>query len=235
MAKELSLAGASSTDTHSWHAMDWQAVESSVRRLQMRIAKAVQKGRHNKVKALQWLLTHSFHAKLLATKRVTQNRGARTAGVDGKVCRTDKQKMQLARSLHRRGYKAQPLRRIYIPKKMNVAERRPLSIPTILDRAMQALYLLALEPIAEITADPNSYGFRPQRCTVDGIEQCFRVLSHKTSAQYILEGDIRQCFDRLDHAWLQTHIPMDKKILREWLSAGYMEKQSLYPTKEGTP
>jgi len=233
--KILTLTGASSSDTHSWQAIDWQAVEASVCRLQMRIAKAVQAGRHHKAKALQWLLTHSFHAKLLAVKRVTQNRGAKTAGVDGKICRTPKQKMQLTRSLQRRDYVAQPLRRICIPKKRNTTERRPLSIPTIGDRAMQALYLLALEPIAEINADPNSYGFKPQRCTADAIEQCFRVLSHKTSAQYILEGDIRQCFDRLDHVWLKAHIPRDKRILEQWLSAGYMEKHLLYPTKAGAP
>ncbi len=98
-ARSVSLAGAPSADTLPWEAQDWEAVESSVRRLQMRIAKAVQAGRHNKVKTLQWLLTRSYHAKLLATKRVTENRGAKTAGVDGKICRTSRQKLQLARSL----------------------------------------------------------------------------------------------------------------------------------------
>lgn len=234
-AKSSSLTGASSSDTYSWKALNWHDMESSVRRLQMRIAKAVQERRHNKAKALQWLLTHSFQAKLLATKRVTQNRGSKTAGVDGKICRTPKQKMQLARSLQRHSYKAQPLRRIYIPKKNSATERRPLSIPTIGDRAMQALHLLALEPIVEITADPNSYGFRSKRGTADAIEQCFRALSHRTCSQFILEGDIRKCFDRIDHDWLKTHVPMDKKVLEQWLSAGYMEERILYPTKEGTP
>ena len=235
-ARSVSLAGAPSADTLPWEAQDWEAVESSVRRLQMRIAKAVQAGCHNKVKTLQWLLTHSYHAKLLATKRVTENRGAKTAGVDGKICRTSRQKLQLARSLRRQGYQAQPLRRIYIPKKNSATERRPLSIPTIRDRAMQALYLFALEPIAEIGADPNAYGFRPARCAADAIEQCFRALSQKGSAQYILEGDIRKCFDRIDHSWLKNHILMDGKILSQWLSAGYMdENNTLYPTQEGTP
>jgi RNA-directed DNA polymerase len=233
-AKNLILAGASSSDTGSWKAIDWLAAESSVRRLQIRIAKAVQQGRHNKVKALQWLLTHSFHAKLLAAKRVTQSRGAKTAGVDGKTYQTPKQKMQLARSLQRRGYQAQPLRRVYIPKKNSVTELRALSIPTLADRAMQALYLLALEPIAEINADPNSYGFRTQRCVADAIEQCFKVLAKKGSAHYILEGDIRKCFDRLDFCWLKTHIPTDKKVLGQWLTAGYMDKDILYPTTRGS-
>lgn len=232
--KSLSQAGASSSDTHFWQSIDWKAAESSVRRHQMRIAKAIQEGRHNKAKALQWLLTHSFNAKLLATKRVTQNRGSKTAGVDGKVCRTDKQKMQLAISLQRRGYQAQPLRRVYIPKK-NSKEKRALSIPTIGDRAMQALYLLALEPVSELAADINSYGFRPKRSTADAIEQCFKALCRKTSAQYILEGDIRKCFDSIDHRWLKNHIPMDKRMLGQWLSAGFMEERTLYPSKGGAP
>lgn len=235
MVKNTSLTSASSTDTVSWKTIKWVAIEASVRRLQIRIAKAVKKGHHNKVKALQWLLTHSFQAKLLATKRVTQNRGSKTAGIDGKICRTPRDKVLLAKSLRRRGYHAKPLRRVYIPKRNNASERRPLSIPTIGDRAMQALYLLALEPIVEMNADPNSYGFRPKRSTADAIEQCFRCLSMKTSSQYVLEGDIRQCFDRIDHQWLKTHVPMDKQVLSQWLSAGYMEERTLYPTREGTP
>lgn len=233
--RKLALAGASSSDTIAWKDIDWSFVESSVRRLQMRIAKAVKEGRHNKVKSLQWLLTHSFQAKLLAARRVTRNRGSRTAGVDGKICRSNKEKMQLAMSLQRRGYQAKPLRRVYIPKKSSSKERRPLSIPTIGDRALQALHLQALEPIMEINADPNAYGFRPKRSTVDAIEHCFHRLSRKSSAQFILEGDIRKCFDRIDHQWLKNHIPMDKIVLNQWLSAGYMSNEILYPTKAGAP
>ncbi len=166
--------GASSSDT-SWDAIDWNTVDKHVRRLQMRIAKAARERRWGKVKSLQWLLTHSFYAKLLAVKRVVQNRGRRTAGVDGKTWTTSKQKLAAVRSLKRRGYRPQPLRRIYIPKKNG--RKRPLSIPTMGDRAMQALYLLALEPVAETTADANSYGFRPRRSAGDAIEQCFNVLA----------------------------------------------------------
>lgn len=234
-AKLSFMAGASSSDTASWENINWYVLDASVRRLQMRIAKAVREGRHNKAKALQWLLTHSFRAKLVAVRRVTRNRGSKTAGVDGVICRTPKQKIQLARSLQRRGYQAQPLRRIYIPKKNNATERRRLSIPTIGDRAMQALHLLALLPIAEHLADPNAYGFRPARGTADAIEQCFRALSKKTQAQFILEGDIRKCFDRINHDWLLQNIPMDTQVLSKWLNAGYMEQSILYATKEGTP
>ena len=100
---------------------------------------------------------------------------------------------------------------------------------------MQALYLLALEPIAEVTADKNSYGFRPKRSAADAIEQCFKVLSHKQSTQWILEADIKACFDKINHPWLLKHIPMDKLILKQWLTAGFIENKALMPTTEGTP
>ena len=224
--------GASSSGL-TWDAIDWQTVAQPVRRLQMRIAKATREGRWGKVQALQRLLTHSFSAKLLAVRRVVRNRGRDTAGVDGIIWTTSRQKFQAARSLHRRGYRPQPLRRHYVPKKSG--KRRPLGIPTQGDRAMQALYLLALEPIAETQADRNSYGFRPKRSTADAIGQCFNVLSRKHSAQWILEGDIRGCFDEISHAWLISHIPMDRTILRKWLAAGYMEQGILRPTESGTP
>jgi len=115
------------------------------------------------------------------------------------------------------------------------SSRRPLGIPTMSDWAMQALYLLALDPIAETTGDPNSYGFRQLRSTADAIEQCFSTLSKAASAEWVLEGDIKSCFDRISHDWILAHIPMDKAILRKWLKAGYMEKNILHPTEEGTP
>jgi RNA-directed DNA polymerase len=110
-----------------------------------------------------------------------------------------------------------------------------VGIPTMRDRAMQALHLLALDPIAETTADPNSYGFRKERSTADAIEQCHVVLSNRGGARWILEGDIKSCFDRISHEWLLEHIPMNKTILQKWLKAGFMEKQVLQATEEGTP
>jgi len=103
------------------------------------------------------------------------------------------------------------------------------------DRAMQALYLLALEPLAETTADVVSYGFRKKRCTQDTIEQCFTDLAKEKSPQWVLEGDIKGCFDHISHQWLIQNIPMDKRMLGKWLKCGFVFKQQLFPTNEGTP
>lgn len=228
-----SKIGASSTATQNWSEIDWTQIEKSVLRLQMRIAKAKRKKRFGKVKALQWLLTHSYEAKLLTVRRVSSSKGAKTAGVDGKLYKSDNQKLQLAMSLKQRGYKAKPLKRVYIPK--SNGKKRPLGIPTLFDRSMQALYLLALEPISEMNADPNSYGFRPNRSAADAIERAFIVLCGRGSAQWILEGDIKACFDCISHDWLLNNVLIDKRILNQWLKAGYIEKQTLFPTPEGTP
>ncbi len=217
----------------AWKTIDWSRVRQEVRRLQMRIAKATQAGQWRKAQALQWVLTHSRSAKLLAVYRVTTNRGAKTPGVDNVRWRTDKQKLQAAFNLKRHGYKPKPLRRHYIPKPNG--KLRPLSIPTMHDRAMQALYALALAPIAETLADRYSYGFREGRCCADALERCFNILARRICAQWILEGDIRACFDEISHQWLLQHVPMDKQMLRAWLKAGYWEKEQLFPTNAGTP
>jgi len=233
MTASSSMTGASLTCKPTWNQINWGQVEQQVRRLQMRIAKATQQGKHGKARALQWTLTHSHYAKLLAVKRVTSNRGAKTPGVDGVLWKSPKEKIRAVQSLQRRGYQAQPLRRIYIPKKNG--KQRPLGIPTMKDRAMQALHLLALEPIAEITADKHSYGFRPERSAADAIGQCFLSLARKNSAQWVLEGDIKACFDGISHRWLAAHIPMDKAPLKQWLNAGYMEDNIFHETEAGTP
>ena len=225
--------GAPAAADDGWHSINWGKVHREVGRLQARIVQAVKAGRWGQVKALQRLLTRSFSGKALAVKRVTENQGKRTAGVDGQTWRRPTAKMKAVTSLRQHGYRAQPLRRVYIPKANG--KRRPLGIPTMKDRAMQALYHLALDPIAETTADPNSYGFRKGRCVQDAIEQCFIVFGQPGSAQWIWEGDIKSCFDNISHQWLQQHIPIEKWILKQWLKAGYLEKGQLFATNAGTP
>jgi len=193
-------AGAPTYGAVDWNTINWKQAHRDVRRLQARIVKAMKEGRRGKVKALQWLLTHSFSGKALAVRRVTENRGKRTPGVDGEIWDTPRKKAQGIQTLRQRGYRAQPLRRTYIPKKNG--KRRPLGIPTMRDRAMQALYKLALDPIAETTGDPNSYGFRRERSPADAIAQCFQCFRQKTSPTAIYEGDIEGCFDHISHEWL---------------------------------
>jgi RNA-directed DNA polymerase len=185
------------------------------------------------VKALQWTLTHSFSGKALAVRRVTENPGKKTPGVDGMTWSTPEAKSQAMLSLKRRGYCPLPLKRVYIPKANG--KKRPLGIPTLKDRAMQALYLLALEPVAETTADRGSFGFRPERSTADAIGLCFTRLAMKRSPKWILEGDIKGCFDNISHDWMLAHIPTDRTILTKWIKAGYMEDRQLFPTEAGTP
>jgi RNA-directed DNA polymerase len=225
--------GAVSSEAAEWYAIDWQAIHCNVRRLQVRIVQAVKEGRWGKVKALQRLLTHSYSGKVRAVRRVTENQGKKTPGVDREIWDTPEKKTQAVHELKRRGYKPRPLRRVYIPKS-DGKTMRPLGIPTMKDRAQQALYLLALDPVVETTADNNSYGFRQQRSCADAMEQCFKTLP-KPNPQWILEGDIKSCFDRISHDWLLTHVPMDRVILQKWLKAGYLDKHVIHETTDGTP
>lgn len=227
------VASASTDNEMNWHSINWSRCNKIVRSHQVRIVKATKEGRWGKVKSLQRLLTDSFSGKAIAVRRVIENRGKRTAGVDGEIWETPELKSQAIINLRQHGYNAAPLRRIYIPK--SNGKRRPLGIPTMRDRAMQALYKMALEPVAETTADRHSYGFRPERSTADAIEQCFTVLSSGKSAQWALEADIEGCYDNISHQWLLDNIPMDKTILKKWLKAGYMEASNIYPTESGTP
>ena len=223
----------SAKDNTTWKDIDFHKCECKVRKLQIRIAKAHTGKRYNKVKALQFLLVTSFEAKALAVRKVTSNKGKRTAGVDHIKWDTDARKIEAIRSLTRRGYKALPLKRVNIPK--TNGKTRPLGIPTMKDRAMQALYLMALEPITENEADANSYGFRKFRSTADAIDALHRWLSKDCSPEWILEGDIKGCFDHISHEWLLDNVRIDRQILRKWLKSGVVFNKLLQPTIEGTP
>ncbi len=221
------------TGKTAWQWVNWEAVMHSVRSLQSRIVKAVKARKWRKMKAIQTILSKSYASKLLAIRRITENSGARTAGIDGQKWDTPKAKTEAITQLSTQGYRPLPVRRITIPKKNG--KKRPLGIPTMRDRAMQALFLQTLDPVSETLADYNSYGFRRHRNCADAIARCFSILSKKDAPQYILEGDIKGCFDHISHEYILDNMPMCTSVLRKWLKAGYMDKQQLYPTEEGTP
>jgi len=233
MNPEVHRGCALSLPNNYWETILWTKVIVKVNRLQRRIAKAVKEKLWAKSKALMFLLTKSFYAKLLAVFRVTKNKGGKTPGVDRIVWCHPIDKLKAALNLKTRGYQTKPLRRIYIPKKNG--KKRPLSIPVMHDRAMETLYKMALEPMAEVLADGNSFGFRARRSCSDAIAQCFKSLCRKISAQWIFEADIKGCFDNIRHDWILENIPINTTILKKWLKSGYIENKRLFPTKKGTP
>jgi RNA-directed DNA polymerase len=217
-----------------WESINWKAVDKRINKLQTRITKATLRGNRNLVKKLQHLLTSSFYAKLSAVRRVTSNKGKRTPGIDNQRWQSPSAKYKAALGLKTKGYKAKPLKRIYIEKK-GKKKKRPLGIPTMHDRAIQALYAMALDPIAEATADNTSFGFRKKRGINDAASHIFNYSAKNKGTQWILEGDIKGCFDNINHQWLMENIPIDKKILKQLLKAGFIYKRELFPTQQGTP
>lgn len=223
-----------STDLETrWNSINWTVVERKVNRLQSRIAKAVTESRFNLVKKLQYLLSKSIYAKLLAVKKITSNKGKRTMGIDHEKWLSSASKYKGALSLTNKGYKATALKRTYIEK--SNGKKRPLGIPTFKDRAMQALYLLGLDPVSESLLDKTSFGFRKHRSAKDACEYLFKCLSSKHSSNWILEGDIKGCFDNISHKWLQANVIMNKKVLEQFLKAGFIYKEKLFKTTSGTP
>jgi len=222
------------TAAERWDSINWKAVYKRINKIQTRITRATLRGNRNLAKKLQYLLTSSFDAKLLAVKKVTSNKGKRTSGIDKKLWSTPSTKYKAALSLKTKGYKASPLKRIYIEKK-GKKKKRPLGIPTMYDRAIQALYAMALDPIAETTADKTSFGFRKKRSTQDAARHIFNYSAKNKGTQWILEGDIKGCFDNINHLWLTKNIPIDKRILKQLLHAGFIYKRKLFPTNTGTP
>lgn len=227
------IDSASSHAPTEWAAINWRRVQKNVRVMQIRLTKATQEGDWRRVKSLQRWLTHSFSAKALAVKRVTENQGKRTTGVDRQLWETPSQKFAAIAQLEKRQYRPLPLRRVYIPKANG--KERPLGIPTMKDRAMQALHLLALDPVLETVSDPNSYGFRKNRSTADAMSQIFVRISQRTSAQWVLDADIEGFFDNINHDWMIDHVHMDKSILRKWLKSGVVDRAQLLATTAGTP
>jgi RNA-directed DNA polymerase len=219
----------------TWADIDWHAVETNVGRLQERIYRATQDGDWMRVKSLQKLLARATSTKLLAIRRVTQeNQGKDTAGVDGVVCDTPEARLKLLREgLRLKGYRPLPVRRVYIPK--DNGKQRPLGIPTVKDRVMQAIVKAALEPEWEARFEANSYGFRPGRCAMDAIEAIHTTLSRKGSSRWILDADISGCFDNIGHGPLLAKLPVFTATIRRWLKAGVVELSRFSPTDTGSP
>jgi RNA-directed DNA polymerase len=226
-------SSASSHAPTEWASINWKRAQANVRAMQTRLTKATQDSNWRRVKALQRMLTRSFSAKALAVRRVTENQGKRTAGVDGELWDTPQKKHAVIARMKKHRYRPSPLRRVYIPK--SNGKERPLGIPTMRDRAMQALYLLALDPVLEAVSDPNSYGFRKHRCTADAMSQIFVRLSQKTSATWVLDADIEGFFDHINHQWMLDHVLMDKEVLGKWLKSGVVDRGQFTDTEEGTP
>ena len=216
---------------YEWGQIPWRKLEIIVFKLQKRIYRASVRGDVKTVHRLQRLLMKSRAAKLLATRRVTQdNRGRKTAGIDGVKNLTPKMRLQLASRLTL-PKKAQALRRVWIPKP-GKTQKRPLGIPTLEDRAMQALAKLALEPEWEAQFEGHSYGFRPGRSTHDAVKYLFLSL-HKQD-KYVLDADISKCFDCINHDKLLEKLktfPLLRRAVKAWLNAGVMEGDKLFPVE----
>lgn len=207
-----------------WKDVEWRKLEKRVFKLQKRIFRASSRGDVKAVRKLQKTLMRSWSAKMLAVRRVTQdNCGKKTAGVDGVKLLTPKQRLKFVSHL-RLNSKVRPTRRVWIPKP-GMEEKRPLGIPTMYDRALQALVKLALEPEWEALFEPNSYGFRPGRSCHDAIVAIHTIIAQK--AKYVLDADIAKCFDKIRHDALLRKLntfPTIRRQIRAWLKAGVMSR-----------
>ncbi|MEG4521215.1 MULTISPECIES: group II intron reverse transcriptase/maturase [unclassified Microcoleus] len=223
------------TNTEGWKAIDWRKAERYVFKLQKRIFAASRCGDVKKVRKLQKTLMRSWSNRILSVRRVTQdNQGKKTAGVDGLKSLSPAARLELARELKLTG-KSKPTRRVWIPKPGS-NEKRPLGIPVMYDRALQAVVKSALEPEWEAIFEPNSYGFRPGRSCHDAIWQIKACIQHK--AKFVLDADIAKCFDRINHYELLQKLNIKGKVrkqVKSWLKSGVIDDGVFTATSEGTP
>lgn len=228
--------GAIAKSAYEWQDTPWHQLERNVFKLQKRIFRASSRGDVSTVHRLQKLLMKSWSARCLAVRRVSQdNQGKRTAGVDGVKSLPPRQRLSLVKTL-KLDSRATPTRRVWIPKPGGAQEKRPLGIPTMVNRAQQALVKLALEPEWEAKFEPNVYGFRPGRSCHDAIEAIFIAINRLP--KYVLDADICKCFDRINHEALLSKLgtfPKLRRVIKAWLKAGVVDQGQLYPTNEGAP
>ncbi len=218
-----------------WKTIQWSELKTEVELRQHRITSAAERGNERKVSNLQRMLVKSFAARALAVRQVSVlNKGKATAGVDNVLWTTPRQRLDAVKYLREeKAKKSSPLKRVYIPK--SNGKMRPLGIPTMRDRAEQALWAMALLPVVEATSDKFSYGFRPKRGAHDAYAQIHACLARKDAAPWVLDADIKGFFDHLSHDWLLENVPMCKKTLGRWLKSGILESGNIDATMEGTP
>lgn len=229
MNGELKRKPCPSADKDSqWKSIDFRAAKSHVKKLQTRISAALGQGELDKAEKLMYMLTHSYLAKVFAVQCVCNRKNN-----DAKKLTSCGERLDLALTLSARGYRSDAVVRKEIPKANGGV--RMLSIPTVRDRAMQTLYRFALEPVAEFLGDEHSYGFRPNRNTADALCRCLDVLNGDSCPEYVLEGDICRCFDNINRQWIMDNIPLEKKVLRQFLHRMYRQDGKLFSVTEGIP
>jgi len=220
-----------------WNSVNWRVVNRRVRTLRHRIFRASQQGDYRTVASLQKLMLRSYSNRLQAVRRVTQvNHGKRTAGVDQGLIKTPKARGAFVDSLRTyQPWRAMPTKRVSIPKANGT--QRPLGIPTMRDRALQAMVKNALEPSWEARFEGTSYGFRPGRGCHDAIEKTFRLARTNGRKKWVVDADIEGAFDHIDHDFLLRTIgpAPGRELIRQWLKAGYVDRHVFHPTVAGTP
>jgi len=233
-AKDLANGTEKQTD---WNAIDWRKANRIVRNLRQRIFRATQEGNQKKVRSLQKLMLKSYSNRLVSVRRVTQiNAGKNTPGVDKLVIKTPAARARMVDTLaHYTLWRAKPARRVYIPK--TCGKCRPLGIPGVQDRCLQAMVKNALEPAWEAKFEGISYGFRPGRSCHDAIGKIYLLARPNKTKKWILDADIKSAFDTISHEYLLKTIGAvpGKELIKQWLKAGYVEQEMFHATEQGTP
>ena len=219
----------------SWDKLNWKKIHYTVEKLQSKLAKATKDEDWERVMRLQNLVFNSYYCKLVAVRRVTVKKRKRTAGLDGKFWDTDVEKYEVINKMDYRCYNPLPFKRIYVQKDHDKTKLRPLSIPVIYDRAMQALFLIALDPVIETLADKHAYGFRLYRNSQDAIRDMLYNFNFTNGNQWLMKADVKECFDNISHEWLMNNLIFDKRLLHSILTCGYVHQNEFHTLSAGIP